>query len=63
MRLSKNMSRILRHHPPASMDASGWVALPDLQGVLGGNVTVERIRQVTTNDAKGRFQVRLPACS
>ena len=57
VRLSKSMSRILRHHPPASMDASGWVALQDLQAALGGNVTVERIRDVTANDVKGRFEV------
>jgi RNA:NAD 2'-phosphotransferase (TPT1/KptA family) len=51
------MSAILRHHPPVSIDASGWVALPELQKALGSSVLDTSIREVVEKDEKGRFQV------
>jgi len=58
VKLSKAMSRVLRHQPPPSMDSSGWVAVTDLVSRLPPHASLERIRQVTETDAKGRFQVQ-----
>ncbi|KAJ9526834.1 hypothetical protein QJQ45_017786 [Haematococcus lacustris] len=47
VRISKAMSRILRHSPPpGAMDAQGWVPLPLLLQHLGRNVTAEQVRRV-----------------
>ena len=55
--VSKSMSRILRHDPPASIDGGGWVPLHDLLLKIGGRASVEDIKQVVESDEKGRFQV------
>jgi RNA:NAD 2'-phosphotransferase (TPT1/KptA family) len=57
VRISKSMSRVLRHDPPSTMDQAGWVPLPDLIRKLGGNVTAQDIQSVAGADAKGRFEV------
>ena len=56
-KLSRGMSRILRHDPPASIDASGWVPVADLIKRLGGKVAEADIARVVQEDAKGRYQV------
>ena len=60
IKVSKNMSRVLRHDPPASIDSSGWVPLPDLLQKMRGSVSLEQIQAVVASDEKGRFQVRMP---
>ena len=60
IKLSKKMSRMLRHHPPPSIDGSGWVPLADvMKSLLGGEVTLEDIQIVVNTDEKGRFQVSM----
>ncbi len=47
VRISREMSKVLRHHPPAgAMDAQGWVDLPVLINHLRGKPTEAQIRQV-----------------
>ncbi|KAL6764085.1 KptA family-domain-containing protein [Haematococcus lacustris] len=56
VRISKAMSRILRHSPPpGAMDAQGWVPLPLLLQHLGRNVTAEQVRRVVDCNDKKRF--------
>ena len=52
------MSRILRHSPPPSIDASGWVPVSDLLQKLGGKVVQADVERIVREDAKGRYQVR-----
>lgn len=47
VRLSREMSKVLRHAPPkGAMDAQGWVALHVLAAHLKSKPTLEQIRQV-----------------
>lgn len=57
VRLSKAMSKVLRHSPPPSMDASGWVPVADLISTLKQNVDMFSIQSVVEEDAKGRFEL------
>lgn len=61
VKVSKSMSRILRHDPPPSIDPSGWVPLPDLMQKMRGSVSLEQIQVVVESDEKGRFEVRILA--
>eukprot|EP01026_Neomeris_dumetosa_P014747 TRINITY_DN15434_c2_g1_i2.p1 TRINITY_DN15434_c2_g1~~TRINITY_DN15434_c2_g1_i2.p1 ORF type:complete len:221 (+),score=18.59 TRINITY_DN15434_c2_g1_i2:50-712(+) len=55
--ISKEMSKILRHHPPPSIDESGWVNVDELISTMKGKVTFELIQQVVQTDEKGRFDL------
>eukprot|EP00877_Chromochloris_zofingiensis_P013551 jgi/Chrzof1/844/Cz01g31040.t1 len=56
VQISKDMSRILRHHPPpGSMDVSGWMSLPVLIANLRSKPSVDEVRQVVETNDKKRF--------
>ncbi|MEW5317048.1 MAG: hypothetical protein WDW38_008379 [Sanguina aurantia] len=57
VRLSKELSRVLRHAPPASMDASGWVSLPVLLLHLRSKPTEADIRSIVLSSDKQRFVI------
>lgn len=57
IRLSKAMSKVLRHKPPACMDSSGWVPLNDLVSHIGIAKSTDQILRVVQSDEKGRFEV------
>eukprot|EP00892_Ulva_mutabilis_P002765 jgi/Ulvmu1/1248/UM109_0046.1 len=57
IRLSKRMSRTLRHHPPSCMDGSGWVPIHELVSHIGIAQSEEQILRVVSTDEKGRFEV------
>lgn len=57
IRLSKRMSKTLRHHPPACIDSSGWVPLNDLVAHIGIAKSAEQVLRVVDTDEKGRFEV------
>ena len=47
IRISKEMSKVLRHHPPpGAMDAAGWVEIPVLLKHLRCKPTEAQVRQV-----------------
>ncbi len=53
VRVSKDMSRLLRHHPPpGAMDAAGWISLPVLLKHMRSKPTEEQIRQVVSSCPK-----------
>lgn len=52
VRLSKELSRVLRHAPPASMDASGWVSLPVLALHLRSKPSEADIREIVLSSDK-----------
>ncbi|MEU0884744.1 RNA 2'-phosphotransferase [Lentzea sp. NPDC005914] len=58
IRLSKRMSKALRHKPERvglTLDANGWVAVQDLLDALG--VTGEELREVVQRNDKQRFTI------
>ncbi|MFI9009754.1 RNA 2'-phosphotransferase [Actinosynnema sp. NPDC053489] len=58
VRLSKRMSKVLRHAPEEvgpALDAAGWVDLDDLARALG--VTRARVLEVVADNDKQRFAV------
>lgn len=57
VRLSKQMSKTLRHKPPSCMDSSGWVPLHELVTHIGTAKSAEHILRVVASDVKGRFEV------
>lgn len=55
VRISKEMSRILRHHPPpGAMDSAGWVSVPVLLKHLKQKPTAEQVKQVVDSCEKVR---------
>jgi RNA:NAD 2'-phosphotransferase (TPT1/KptA family) len=59
VRVSKAMSRLLRHHPPpGAMDAQGWVALPVLLQHLKG-ASEEQVRRVVDSNDKVNAKLTL----
>jgi hypothetical protein len=58
VRLSKKLSRMLRHHPPACIDKSGWVPIEVVKSALGSGQDTAQILRVVESDEKGRFQAR-----
>ena len=58
IRISKKLSRMLRHHPPACMDKSGWVPIEVVKSTLGSIQDTAQILRVVGSDEKGRFQAR-----
>lgn len=53
VRVSKDMSRLLRHHPPpGAMDAAGWISLPLLLKHIRSKPTEEQVRQVVASCPK-----------
>lgn len=61
IKLSKRMSRTLRHHPPACMDESGWVPVHELVAHIGIAQSAEQVLRVVNSDEKGRFEVQSPS--
>lgn len=62
IRVSKEMSRILRHAPPpGEMDAQGWVRLPALLKALRSKATEGTVRQIVEQNDKvqSRSSLRL----
>ncbi|GAX84872.1 hypothetical protein CEUSTIGMA_g12293.t1 [Chlamydomonas eustigma] len=58
IRISKEMSRVLRHHPPpGGMDAQGWVALSILIKHLKSRPTEAQVRQVVESNDKKRYVI------
>lgn len=56
-RISKDMSRILRHAPPqGEMDSEGWVRLPALLKALRQRATEDIVRQITEENDKVSMQ-------
>ncbi|KXZ44296.1 hypothetical protein GPECTOR_70g527 [Gonium pectorale] len=56
VRISKDMSRLLRHKPPpGAMDAAGWISLPVLLRHLKHSPTEAQLRQVVESCEKKRF--------
>lgn len=56
VRISKDMSRILRHSPPpGAMDSAGWVSVPVLLQHLRHKPTVEQVKAVVESCEKKRF--------
>ena len=54
--ISKEMSNILRHNPPAgAMDAQGWVALPVLLRHLKSKLSEQQVREVVDSNDKNWF--------
>lgn len=60
IRVSKKLSRLLRHNPPACVDKSGWVPIEVVKSTLGSVQDTAQILRVVHSDEKGRFQVRVP---
>ncbi|KAG2433476.1 hypothetical protein HYH02_012594 [Chlamydomonas schloesseri] len=54
-RISKDISRLLRHKPPPGMDASGWLSLPVLLRHLKGQPTEQQVRDIVAACPKKRF--------
>jgi RNA:NAD 2'-phosphotransferase (TPT1/KptA family) len=53
VRISKEMSKVLRHQPPAgAMDPQGWVDVPVLLGVLQSKPTYEELVTVVQENDK-----------
>jgi RNA 2'-phosphotransferase, Tpt1 / KptA family len=59
IRLSKKLSRMLRHNPPPCMDKSGWVPIEVVKSALGSVKDTAQLLRVVEGDEKGRFQVRI----
>eukprot|EP01025_Chloroclados_australasicus_P027876 TRINITY_DN27580_c0_g1_i4.p2 TRINITY_DN27580_c0_g1~~TRINITY_DN27580_c0_g1_i4.p2 ORF type:complete len:239 (-),score=25.51 TRINITY_DN27580_c0_g1_i4:861-1475(-) len=59
--LSKQMTKILRHHPPPGMDSSGWVTVDELFTCMRSKVDMEVVQQVVETDEKGRFDLDMSA--
>lgn len=57
VRLSKKLSRMLRHHPPSCIDKSGWVPIDVVTSALASVQDTAQILRVVESDEKGRFQV------
>ncbi len=58
IRLSKRMSKALRHAPEAvglTLDSSGWVSLDDLVRAL--KITHQQVREVVAGNDKQRFAI------
>lgn len=53
--LSREMSYILRHNPPAGMDSAGWVPVSALIESLKKPATFEDIKKVVEQNDKARF--------
>lgn len=61
VRLSKRLSKILRHEPDSvglTLDPQGWVRVDALLAALGRTHTRAELDDVVTNNDKQRFRVR-----
>lgn len=60
IRLSKEISYLLRHTSLAQSDPHGWVDIPDLQDRLRYPATFEEIKRVVqSNDKVNRISVAM----
>ena len=60
IRLSKRLSKHLRHSPEAiglRLDPAGWVDVDDLLAALGGGVTRAQLEEVVERNDKKRFAI------
>ena len=58
IRISKAMSKLLRHSPPAgTVDSEGWMNLPVLLTHLKGRPTAELVRMAVHSNDKQRFVI------
>ncbi|WNV89674.1 RNA 2'-phosphotransferase [Umezawaea sp. Da 62-37] len=61
IRISKRLSRHLRHSPEAigiRLDPAGWVDIDVLLTALGGNITRAQLMEVVTHNDKQRFAIQ-----
>lgn len=63
IKMSKKLSRLLRHRPPDCVDNSGWVPIEVVRTTLGSIQDTAKILQVVESDEKGRFQARTLLCT
>lgn len=58
--VSKYMSYLLRHHPPASMSHNGFVFIDELVALLQERYNVDNqfVLSLVKTDSKGRFQIQ-----
>ncbi|GLC38620.1 hypothetical protein PLESTM_000754600 [Pleodorina starrii] len=58
VRISKEMSRLLRHKPPpGAMDSAGWVSLPVLLRHMRNHPNEEQVRRIVAACEKKRFVI------
>jgi len=60
-RLSKALSGYLRHWAKDEglpIDSDGWVSISELVEAIDGNISRADIKQVVSNDSKGRYEIR-----